>query len=505
MGLRRNIVASYLSQGYITIVSIATMPFYLRYLGAEAYGLVGFFAMLQAWFMLLDMGLTPTLARETARFHASSLNANDYGTFVWIIELMFFATAAVGGALLFLGASYLAHHWLQVTLLSISEVERALRIIAIIVALRWMSGLYRSVISGSERLIWLGNFGCAVATIRFVGVLAALRYIDGSATVFFSYQLAVAALEFLVLERYAARLRPGRPANRWALRAAFATVKPLVRFSLSLAATASVWILVTQTDKLILSKVLPLAEYGYFTLAVLVAGGVMVISGPISAAIMPRMAALEARGDLETMIGIYRRSTQFVVVVAASASLTLALSAGALLFAWTGNRTLADHAAPTLVLYALGNGILAISAFPYYLQYARGNMRMHLVGSALFVLVLIPLLVWGARWHGGQGAGAAWLATNALYLSVWVPLTHRALQPGLNRRWFSRDVLAITGCVALVGVALSGLLSDHDVRWLTAVKIGLMFGAMVAAGAAMTEAGSARLRSATARSRRRFA
>ena len=33
-----------------------------RFLGVEAYGLVGFFVMLQGWFLLLDMGLSPTMS-----------------------------------------------------------------------------------------------------------------------------------------------------------------------------------------------------------------------------------------------------------------------------------------------------------------------------------------------------------------------------------------------------------------------------------------------------------
>ncbi|MGH9879537.1 MAG: oligosaccharide flippase family protein, partial [Nitrososphaerales archaeon] len=68
MSLKRNIIANYASQIYVTLIGIVMVPLYVRYMGAEAYGLVGFFAMLQAWFQLLDMGLTPTMARETARF-----------------------------------------------------------------------------------------------------------------------------------------------------------------------------------------------------------------------------------------------------------------------------------------------------------------------------------------------------------------------------------------------------------------------------------------------------
>ena len=54
--LKINILASYASQIYIVAVSILILPLYVKYMGAEAYGLVGFFAMLQALFGLLDFG-----------------------------------------------------------------------------------------------------------------------------------------------------------------------------------------------------------------------------------------------------------------------------------------------------------------------------------------------------------------------------------------------------------------------------------------------------------------
>ena len=58
-----------------------------------------------------------------------------------------------------------------------------------------------------------------------------------------------------------------------------------------------------------------------------IAGGVMVISGPISGAIMPRMAKLEAEGDHTGLIRVYRQSTQLVAVIAGAASITAAFCA----------------------------------------------------------------------------------------------------------------------------------------------------------------------------------
>jgi len=65
--LKKNVIANYLGRFYTIIIGIVVLPIYLNYLGAEAYGLVGFFTMLISWMMLLDLGFSQVLSRETAR------------------------------------------------------------------------------------------------------------------------------------------------------------------------------------------------------------------------------------------------------------------------------------------------------------------------------------------------------------------------------------------------------------------------------------------------------
>ena len=62
--LKRNLIANYIGQGWRFLISLAFVPLYIKYLGIEAYGLIGIFAMLQAWLGLLDMGMKPALGRE---------------------------------------------------------------------------------------------------------------------------------------------------------------------------------------------------------------------------------------------------------------------------------------------------------------------------------------------------------------------------------------------------------------------------------------------------------
>ena len=459
MSLRRNILANYISQAYVTLIGIVMVPVYLRYMGAEVYGLVGFFAMVQAWFQLLDMGLTPTMARETARFNGGAGDAASLRHLLRAMEVIFVGTAVLGGAAMMAASGVIAANWLKVQHLPLAQVQRALILIAMIVALRWVSGLYRSAINGFERLVWLGGFNMALATARFVLVIPLFIYVGTSATLFFGYQLLLAVLEVAVLVRQTYRLLP-KPGTGERQPWRYAPLRGVLKFSLSIAFASLVWILATQADKLILSKLLPLTEYGYYTLVVMVAGGVLAISGPVSGALLPRLAKLAAAGDEAGLLQLYRSATQLVAVMAVPAALVLALFPRQVLWAWTGDVALVERAAPVLALYAAGSGVSVIAAFPYYLQYAKGQLRLHLIGNLLFVMLLVPSLIGATQQFGMLGAAWVWLALNLVYFLLWVPVAHHRFAPGLHWHWLLKDV-TLTTAPSLV----AALLLQYTAPW----------------------------------------
>ena len=471
MSFKKNIAANYIGQIYVTLIGIIMVPMYVKYMGAEAYGLVGFYAMLQAWFQLLDMGLTPTMARETARFNGGAIDALSLRRLLRALEGIFIAVALFGAVGMMIGAEYIASSWLKVQQLSINDVKQAIMLMAAIVALRWVAGLYRGAVNGFERLVWLSGFNIAMASARFVLVIPLFIYVGTSLKVFFTYQLVIAVLEVAILVLKTYRLLPlsvkssGRTPWEWQ------PLRGVLKFSLTIAFTSSVWVMVTQTDKLVLSKLLPLQEYAYFTLAVLVASGVMVISGPISAALMPRMTRMNAAGDEEGLIQLYRNATQLVAIIAIPAALVLAFFSEQVLWAWTGDAVITKNAAPILTLYALGNGILALSSFPYYLQFAKGDLKLHLIGNALFVVVLIPLLIWATITYGVLGAGYAWLISNALYFLLWIAKVHRRLVKGLHRKWLLNDLGVIVLLSLLGAILMRNLIYWPEERVATGIYI----------------------------------
>ena len=75
--IKLNILANFAGKGWNALMLVALVPLYIRVLGIEAYGLIGFFTTLQAVFALLDLGLSTTLNRETARLSARADSAQE--------------------------------------------------------------------------------------------------------------------------------------------------------------------------------------------------------------------------------------------------------------------------------------------------------------------------------------------------------------------------------------------------------------------------------------------
>jgi O-antigen/teichoic acid export membrane protein len=492
MSIRRNIVAGYVGQLYTALIGILLVPLYVGYMGVEAYGLVGFFTMLQGWFMLLDMGLTPTIAREAARYNGGAIDALALRRLLRGFEGIFVVVGIAGAAALAASAGTIAGHWLKVQHLDLIEVQHAIVLMALIIALRWLCGLYRGTISGFERIVWLNGFNVAVATLRFVAVIPFLVHVGSTPSHFFAYQLAVAVLEATVLVGKTYRLLPA-VAVTGLIHWQWAPIRGVARFALSAAFTSVVWVVVTQSDKLILSGLIPLADYAYFTLAVLMASGIALLGSPITGAILPRLTRLYAQGNIAGLNQLYRNATQLVTVITLPIVLVLAFFPTQVLTSWTGKAEVAAHAATILTLYAVGNGILALSAFPYFLQVAHGELRLHLIGNVLFVLLFVPLLLLAVTRFGMVGAGYAWITANLLPFVAWLPIVHHRYFKGQHLDWLVKDI----GVIALLPTACAVLLLQ-TVEWLPsksglAAELLLVFVGLTALAALSSSAVRSRL------------
>lgn len=418
------------------------VPVYIGYMGPEAFGLVGFFSLIQIIFNIMDMGLSSSVSRESARYKAGDLELIEYKELLKSLEVLFVAVAILGGIFIYAYSDLIATSWLNSQALEIEEVILCIKIMAIIIPIRWLGGLYRGIIGGHEKIIWISYFNSIIATARFIGVILVLEYIGIPPSFYFFFQLVVSVIEIVILLTYSNKLLPDNETCKeksWS----FHSIKKIGKFSLTIAFTSFVWILITQLDKLILSGLLSLKNYGFFTLATMVATGVTMLSTPIGSAIMPRMTGLIAEDNQKSMLEVYRNSTQLVALLAGSMAILLAFFSDEFLWVWTGDLNTVQNSSVILTYYAIGNGFMALAAFPFYLQYAKGDLKLHLFGNIAFAAILTPCVIWASFNYGAIGSGYAWMIMNFLFLAGWVPYVHKKLYSGLNSKWYLNDIFPI--------------------------------------------------------------
>jgi len=457
--IKKNIIFNYIGQFYVTVIGILILPLYLKHLGAEAYGLIGFFTLLQSWTQLLNLGISPTLGREIARLKNVSDQAIQLRTVVRSLDTIFIAIACLIAFSVFLSREWLVHEWLTIHKLDLQLVATCIGLMALMIGIRWIGSLHRSGINAYEKQVWMNMVDILFVTLRFPGSLLLIIWSNGNLLFFFGYQLVLALVEQMMISvKFYSLLPRVKQRINWF---SIAEVKRIAPFALSVAYTGSIWIFVSQLDKLLLSKVLHLAEFGYFTLIATISGGILLLSGPISKAIQPRMTALLAQNKESEMLLLYRKATRFVVCMVAPVTLVLAFFPQEVVYIWTGDVSAANWTAPILPLYILGNGLLAIGAFQYYLQCAHGKLRQHVIYNTASALIIIPLITYAVLKHGPIGVAWVWFGYRLFALITWTPYIHHLFAPGIHKAWLLKDVLPpIITSTALLAILLN-LLQQH--------------------------------------------
>lgn len=432
-------------------MSFAFVPFYLRLLGIEAYGLIGFFAALMGAFAVLDLGLGITVNRELSRLSVQGSGAADAGDLLRTFEAAYWAVALAIGLGTTLAAPAIVDGWLNLDRVPRDQAVAAVQLMGATALMRWPVSLYVGALSGMQQQVRMNAVTAAASTVAGLGAVAALSWAAPTLPVFFGWQVLVTAAQVAVLRHLA--WRSLGPRNRRP-RATLAGFRSSWRFSAGVTGITLLSVILTQLDKFVLSRLLPLDQFGRYALAGAVAAVLTAIGTAVESAAFPALARLVAAGDADGERRLYHGASQGLAALIVPATVALVLFAPELLHAYLGDAVVAASAGRFLSVLAAGSGILALMVMPLSLQLANGWTALSVAKNVAAVTAYVPLTYLLARQFGAIGAAWAWLALTAGYLLIEVPVMHRRLLPGAQWRWYLRDV----GVPALVSLAVLGTL-----------------------------------------------
>lgn len=449
--LKQNLVANYFGQGWVSLMGLAFIPLYIQYLGIEAYGLIGIFAILQTCFSLLDMGMIPTLNREMARFTSGIYSAQYIRDFLRSVEVIIYGIAIVIVIGIWLASSYLASDWIKSETIPTSIVQETFIIMGFVVALRFIEGIYRSSIVGLQRQILFNVINSAMATFRGVGSLGVLICISPTVEAFFIWQGLVSVLTTIVFAFAVNKIIPlAQKGGQFSIH----ILRNIGKFAGGMMGITFLSLLLTQIDKVLLSKLLILTDYGYYAFALVVSSVIPLLISPISQAFFPRLSELYANNDQVAFIRVYHEGAQLVSVIAGSIAVVMIAFSEIILQLWTRDIELVHHTAMLVSLLTFGNILNGLMWIPYQAQLAHGWTRLAVIINIVSIMIVIPAILLVVPYYGAEGAAWVWIGLNTGYMLIGVQFMYRKILIQEKLKWYINDtvmpILAATLAVMFI-------------------------------------------------------
>jgi O-antigen/teichoic acid export membrane protein len=448
--LRLNVVANYAGKLWSITSVYIFVPIYIRILGMEAYGLIGFNAIALGLLFIFDTGLSASFAREAAK----GQRGQDLLDLLTSVERVLFGILIVIGAAFAALAPLIADYWLDGTqALEKDLVVQSLQLMPLGLVPQIAMSLYFGGLMGLERQVSANLLSITFNVIRSGCVVIPIYFLP-DVRVFFAWQ-ALASIVLMLIMRSALHrhIRCGdlkMPVLRG--RFSMAALFQIRRYALGMLGMSIVAALNTQIDKLVVSKIMPLAEFAQYSIAFTLALCPYVLTLPIATALLPRFTNLLETNRSSELAYLYRTSTYYLASIGTIAGAALCLFVDDIMTLWMRGQPL-DHMAKDAVrLLALGSIFLTFQLAPYQLSLAHGHTKTNLRLSVFTLLMSFPLLVYLTKNYGMVGAAVPWLIMNTVafvYLGVVLNSRFTITTP---TTYFVKDTIP----AVLVGVLILG-------------------------------------------------
>lgn len=446
--LRSNVLANFLGQGWAALLQLVFVPVYIKLIGIEAYGLVGFYVALQATVQIFDLGLGQTMTREFARRAASPNKLHDARDLLRTVGVVYWTMAGLIAVVVLLSAPFLAEHVIKAQNLTQETVRHAIMLMAVIIPIQWAVNLHQGALMGLERQVLVNVLRTVMLTVGAAGAGLILWLVSPTITAFFLWQALVVFVYFVVTSFSLGRALPpviGQPRFRVAL------LREIRRFAAGMSGITIASVVLMQLDKWILINLLPLKMFGYYTLAGLVAGALYIFITPVFNGLFPRFSILRSQTREDHLKKLYHLGTQVMTTAVIPAAIILSLFSRDVLMLWTRDSEVAAASALIVSILVWGTALNGLMNIPYALQLAYGWTSLALKIVLVKLVILAPVIFALTVSFGVVGAAIAWLLLNVFYVIAGIPLTHTRLLKGEAGAWFSKDVFPPALAALLVG------------------------------------------------------
>jgi O-antigen/teichoic acid export membrane protein len=394
-------------------------------------------------------------------------------------SVIYWVVAVILGLVLALSANWLSRNWITLEELTPHDATFAIQLLALRLFIGWPNAVYINILSGLQRLE-VANALRVVSTTLTIGGGIGILLITESLNTFLWWTIAIALLTLVLHIAACYRYFPGlslRP------RFTLGSVRRVWSFSLDMNVISMLSVLYTQTDRILISRLLPLTVLGYYNAAYTVSNrGVGSIQTFFSGAMMPSFAEDYGRDRMDLLKLRFEKYSQILIYLTTLPTAIFIFWGYDVLRIWT-TPEVAEAARVALSVFSLGVLFNSAMSTCYILAVATGHTRIPLAINVAGIVVYLPGIYWLITHWDINGAALAWLLLNVYYIFTLLPLTQRRILKANPLEWLVRNMLPFCAS-AVFAFGVGRLLVDAQanpgelVIWGVCALSALVYGAL---------------------------
>jgi O-antigen/teichoic acid export membrane protein len=444
--LTRNVIYNVVGQGLILIVSLIAVRFIFRRLGDDVFGIIFFNLTLTAVLTrVLELGVSSTLVREVSSVYETE--RTYIRDLIRTASLMYWSIGVGLVAVIWIAAPLLVTHWVNLKTLDPDTAATLLRILSVLSLVALPKGLYTALFRGRQMMGLNNVIDVSTALAQQAGILLVL-VAGGTVYLVAGWISASAALGIIAYVIVASRLFGWQ-----ALVPSFFSyvVRRNAGFTGHMSLTSVAALVNSQAAQVIVSKLLPIGEFGLYGFASSTVNRATFITGSVAQAAFPSFSNLYRADNRAALLTQYRKLQDLLCWG------TIPLFAGVCfaalpVYAYVFNTKSAWLLLIPTALLSLGTYMNGAVSIPYMLSIAVGRPDIGLKTNLWAMVVVLPITVVLIYSFGLVGAGLSWVVYHVfLYLYMMPKVCRDCLQtPTVD--WFAHFGRVVAVSVVLYGI-----------------------------------------------------
>lgn len=446
------------------VLGFIAVKYIFRQLGEDALGIIYFTSTFNAVLRgVLDKGIYSTTVREvSAHIDKEPEYIRDLiqtgSLFCWGIYLVF-------SIVIYFSAPLLVEKWINTTTIDLPTAIYILRILGIASLIAFPLSFYSSLISGLERMELNNIIDVSVSILQQFGIVGVLM-LGGSLSHVVYW---IAACYVFRVAGYLAVCRRFFSTAAFLPRYVHSVLVRNMKFTSHMVSISVLAMLNKQADKVMISKLLPIGQLGYYGFAYGAISKAGLITAAIAQAAFPSFCSLSGEKDGSRLITQYSKLQDLVCYM--TLPLFALISFAALpLFTYIFNEEIAKSLQLPVVLLSLGFYLNGTMAIPYRIILATGNPEIAVRQNLYAIFSVLPVTLVLIYYLGLTGAAMGWVLYFLFCYAYSVPRICRECM-GKPAWFFYGHVLRVFLLTVLTYGVAYGILVVVDIFTISSLSL----------------------------------